>query len=179
MREARALSRQVRVQVQRQAHLRTLQRPAAQVRPRKAVSSVLGTLGSGAGLTGGNAGSLGGGGGDTSGGGPSPWELYGLPATKASGEIQAATDKQTKQIQQSYADLIKGNAADTASLNQQAEQGVKQNINAATIELGNYQNLELRAGLILFGITLVRSGGSWRTQVRGRRRKMKESIVQV
>jgi hypothetical protein len=32
---------------------------------------------------------------------------------------------------------------------------VKQNINAATIELGNYQNLALRVGLILFGIVLV------------------------
>ena len=51
--------------------------------------------------------------------------------------------------------MIKGNEQDTASLNQQAETGVKQNINAATIELGNYQNLVLRAGLILFGITLV------------------------
>jgi Flp pilus assembly protein TadB len=67
----------------------------------------------------------------------------------------AATDKQTKLIEQSYKDLIKGNAADTVSLNQQAEQGIKQNINAATIELGNYQNLALRVGLILFGIVLV------------------------
>jgi hypothetical protein len=40
-------------------------------------------------------------------------------------------------------------------LNQQAETGVKQNINAATIELGNYQNLALMVGLILFGIVLV------------------------
>lgn len=123
----------------------------------KVVQGAIGALGAGAGLAGGNAGGLWAlVAGDTSGGGPSPWELYGVPATKASGEIQAAaTDKQTQQIKQSYADLITGNQADTAALNQQAETGVKQNINAATIEPGNYQNLVLRARLTLFGIVLV------------------------
>lgn len=119
----------------------------------KAVQGAIGTLGAGAGMAGGNAVGLGGG--DTSGGGPAPWSEYGAPQLRRVAKFRPRTDKQTKQIEQSYADLIRGNAQDTASLNQQAETGVKQNINASTIELGNYQNLVLRGGLILFGIVLV------------------------